>query len=261
MNSIKAQYLSSRLLHQAREHSIYRLLYFNPNHIWLASFPRSGNTWLRLMMHELLLNEPSDRNKIRLSIPDIHNKWDIFNLNQAKTHFVKTHFPYRKYCKNIIYIIRNPLDVIYSYWNLETKVNQSPLSLEEIIYRETQFGGIYGRWDKHIISYLDSNLSPSHLLLIYYENLILEPLTILQKIINFCGLEYSQDKIQKAIMSSVDNFLINTDYLSNDKSYEEKKQYIFNTQVGKGLKHLNHDQVERILDSPIGTTAIALGYF
>ena len=258
-NQIRLYYSSSRLLHQLREHSLYRLFFFDPNHIWLASYPRSGNTWLRRMLHELLLDEPSDLQKIRFSIPDIHNKWDIFNIKQAPTNFVKTHFPYTNYCKKVIYLIRNPLDVIYSYWNLEKKANQSVLSLDQIIERETTFGGLYGRWDKHIISYLNSELSPQKILFIHYEKLISDPLDTLEVILKFCEIYYPKHKLEKVVASSIDIFLNEKQKIG--KSYEQKKQTIFDIQIDKGLKQLNNEQIKIILNSPIGTAAVALGYF
>lgn len=255
---MKIKYLSSRLLHQLRENYIYRLFYFNPNHIWLASFPRSGNTWLRLMLHEILWDELSDKNKIRFSIPDIHNQWDIFNIDKQETTFVKTHFPYSSFYNKVIYLVRNPLDVIYSYWNLEKKVNKSSLSLDDMITRETMFGGIYGRWDKHIISYLNSNLSPKNLLFIYYEKLVSDPLSTLEIILKFCGVYCPKDKIEKVVVSSIDNFLDEQQKIG--KFYEQKKQKIFDLQIDKGLKQFNNEQITMILNSPIGTTAVALGY-
>ena len=121
--------------------------------LWLASYPRSGNTWLRLFLHNLLRNpaEPYDINRLQdMTLIDGHARWyRLFDPRSAaeltkeevaalrpKVHeamtrafpdtvFVKTHNALAEdrgtpmitleHTAGAIYMVRNPLDVAVSY--------------------------------------------------------------------------------------------------------------------------------------------------
>lgn len=123
------------------------------NILWLASYPRSGNTWLRALLHNYLRNaaEAHDINKLRdLTAVDSDAHWyRIFDprpcealskeevaalrpkVHQAITRsrpdtvFVKTHNALvidrgtpmisAEYTAGAVYVLRNPLDVAVSY--------------------------------------------------------------------------------------------------------------------------------------------------
>lgn len=121
--------------------------------VWLASYPKSGNTWTRIFLANYLMNadRPVPINQVHRfamgdSIPrmynmvagreiDVHDYTLTLQLrdrvlqgivaNKADINFVKTHninsiafgtklIP-RKYTRSAIYIIRNPLDMLISY--------------------------------------------------------------------------------------------------------------------------------------------------
>lgn len=121
--------------------------------VWLASFPKSGNTWMRIFLANYLMNfkEPVPINQVHRfaigdSIPktyrmvaqreiDTHDVNVTLALrdkvlrgitaNSAEVNFVKTHnirkpalgvtlIP-EQYTRSAIYIVRNPLDLALSY--------------------------------------------------------------------------------------------------------------------------------------------------
>lgn len=120
--------------------------------VWLASYPKSGNTWIRAFLHNLIFKaeESFDINRINLlSVGDSATDWyeEFFNkphqqwsigetaANRPKVHakiagltdglvFVKTHNALVSHSgtpmitpeltAGAIYIIRNPLDVAVS---------------------------------------------------------------------------------------------------------------------------------------------------
>ena len=127
-----------------------------PQILWLASFPKSGNTWVRIFLHNYLwgLSEPQDINDLGLISGDSDLRWwrsltnnptqlksaDVLRLRPQVQAMLaasdqgdiiaKTHFPVYD-SKNrmmfdlavgagAIYILRNPLDVCLSlakFWD------------------------------------------------------------------------------------------------------------------------------------------------
>src|SRR6266702_7132618 len=92
---------------------------------WLASFPRSGNTWLRAMLAQLLASGDEALIEMQKVIPDLHdNIFDKEALPSRHTLIVKSHDPFNIAVRRLkslgiiigqhlpVMIIRNPLDVI-----------------------------------------------------------------------------------------------------------------------------------------------------
>jgi hypothetical protein len=123
------------------------------NIVWLASYPKSGNTWFRIFLSNLFSDSPhpvdindlsetiiSSNRSIIDSYLGIHSSeltaeeidklrpqvFRRFSDEMAETSYIKTHeawarnsigdpiFP-EEITKGVIYIIRNPLDVAISY--------------------------------------------------------------------------------------------------------------------------------------------------
>ena len=121
--------------------------------IWIASFPKSGNTWMRAFLANYVLSQkqPYPIDELgSFSLSDTRPRFfqeasgqPVEQLSQADTlklrwkcqeliaefkdhdHFVKTHSKYGKYnshtlindrvSKGAIYLVRNPLDLVISY--------------------------------------------------------------------------------------------------------------------------------------------------
>ena len=102
----------------------------------ITSFPKSGNTWMRFIIYDLLFNDHNDTiensSEINRLIPDFHmsknNQLILDGRLKDKEVFLKTHSSYDQMSKlpigKIILIIRNPLDVfvsLYNYYEIEKK--------------------------------------------------------------------------------------------------------------------------------------------
>lgn len=156
--------------------------------IWLASFPKSGNTWMRAFLHNLLRNPdtPMPVNELnKFTLGDSQYAWyrlfteklasdlDLEDLAQLrpKVHrammgahpdsvFVKTH-GYLGASKGVplhtmectagaIYVVRNPLDVTLSY------ADHFGLSADEAIEAMAVEGGLSQATDDQVIEFLNS---------------------------------------------------------------------------------------------------------
>ena len=205
--------------------------------MWLASYPKSGNTWVRTILSALEytvdgIYNPNNLSKIEKfpskeffheftdKFHDIHElkKFWIYsqqkiNLKNSFTYF-KTHhlnckmgaypFTNNDNTAGCIYIIRDPRNVVTSFANhFNTNVIEAKNTMFNVFMTGTEAPGIFeliGSWSQNYESW--TKFYKNHLL-IKYENLILDPEKEIIKIINYINkfkkLEVSREKIKNAI--------------------------------------------------------------
>ena len=192
--------------------------------IWIASYPKSGNTWLRSLISSYYFSKDkfnlSDLKTIpNFSVNDfindnliIQNGVDVakqwlnvqreINKNYKKTLFFKTHnacvainnnlFTDSDNTAGCIYVVRDPRNVITSYKNFEKK------TYEEILYHmknkeaylfsqkkgEFKSFEFIGSWADNYNSWFHNKLGIP-ICLIKYEDLVKDTLGELRKIIDF----------------------------------------------------------------------------
>ena len=148
--------------------------------IWLASYPKSGNTWVRFFLTSILYSNEgninfNDLNKLADQYPlgsqfknfvkdfnnidEIKNEWintqDLLNLDN-KTKFLKTHhvnckigtsnFTNLNNTLGVIYIVRDPRNIITSIMHHYSK--ESYQEAKEFIFDENRWLGIVKENDK-----------------------------------------------------------------------------------------------------------------
>ena len=192
--------------------------------IWIASYPKSGNTWLRSLISSYYFSKDkfnlSDLKTIpNFSVNDfindnliIQNGVDVakqwlnvqreINKNYKKTLFFKTHnacvainnnlFTDSNNTAGCIYVVRDPRNVITSYKNFEKKTYEKILyhMKNKEAYLFSQKKGEYksyefiGSWADNYNSWFRNKLGVP-ICLIKYEDLVKDTLAELRKIIDF----------------------------------------------------------------------------
>jgi hypothetical protein len=190
--------------------------------IWIASYPKSGNTWVRSFLSSYIYKNAksfnfSDLEKIRAFPSDLEinflrkkygkykfthmaEHWDIFQkniINKNKYTFLKTHnalvniknfsFTNLNNTLGLIYIIRDPRDVAISYsshlnLNLKDTINH----MQNINLTEKTPDNLdrtlITSWSNHYNSW---NLLPKKKIVIRYEDLIDKPGSSFLKILQY----------------------------------------------------------------------------
>lgn len=64
--------------------------------IFLVSYPRSGNTWMRTLLTYLIFKiNPDSLNNLKYYVPDIYYKIPINKMIKSEAYVVKSHEPYK----------------------------------------------------------------------------------------------------------------------------------------------------------------------
>jgi hypothetical protein len=174
--------------------------------IVLVSYPKSGNTWTRFLMANLMYPnvDVSFANINRLvADPALASKKFLKSLRRPRV--LKSHEPFDVRYPKVIYIVRDPRDVVVSEYHFEIKKKRLdpgvPLAefVERFIAGKT---GTYGSWGENVSSWVAAKHGNPSFLLIRYEDLLQETICELSRIAAFVGLEASLERLNAAISRS-----------------------------------------------------------
>lgn len=179
-----------------------------PNHYYLVSYPKSGNTWMRFLLSNLLCQEEAlTLQNIWLYIPDSHDSKqyqyiaDInSDFNQLSYQFVKSHDPYFPFYrnKNVIYLVRDGRDALSSFYHYRRARIRSSIAVSDLIKWNKSIS--MGMWSEHVVGWVRGLCSRK--IIIRYEDLLNNPHQEVQRLLEFLGWELDVATVQRAIRNS-----------------------------------------------------------
>src|SRR5579863_5796840 len=85
-----------------------------PADVMLGSYPRSGSTWLRFVLYEILTGESSSFDKVNAGLRGIGDYQHGPGLLPGGGRFIGTHESYRPAYRRAVYLVRDVRDVALS---------------------------------------------------------------------------------------------------------------------------------------------------
>lgn len=186
------------------------------NIVWIASYPKSGNTWVRFVACNLLFGRQDTAQSLNSLAPDIHETGA--DKIAAHSGLVKTHFlysaamPMASRTAAAIYVVRQPADVIVSnfhYAHRSTGAGVASRSefdryVDTFIQcrgdpRWAQHG--MGGWEEHVRSWLGVR-HPFPVLCIRYEDLSASPMKTCGALAKLLRPGSSQMEIEQAVANA-----------------------------------------------------------
>jgi len=173
-----------------------------PDDIFIVTYPRSGTTWMQMILYQLTSNGEMNFVHISEVVPWFEqSSIDKRDLNALPSpRIFKSHLPYNgklfsipKGCK-YIYLVRNGKDVAVSYYHFYTSHLGFKGTFPEFFERFIRGKVQYGSWFKHVAGWMAHKDDPN-VLVIRYEDLINDLAGSVQKIADFCGFEVSPEKM------------------------------------------------------------------
>ncbi|VVB02768.1 unnamed protein product [Arabis nemorensis] len=97
---------------------------------------------------------------------------------------------------NIVYLCRNPKDVLVSHWYFRcTNLEKSDITLESMFDFFCRGVSFYGPFWENVLSYWRGSLKdPKHVLFMRYEELKAEPRGQIKKLAEFLGCPFSEEE-------------------------------------------------------------------
>ena len=178
------------------------------NIVWIASYPKSGNTWLRFMLCSLLYGELQSAAAVAQLAPDIHESGAALDVSGptllVKTHYLTAHLPFIERTAAAVYVVRDPVDVFTSnlhYYGRRT--GHAPGSGEVLTqYLEAfiQHRGM-GSWDQNVRSWLEERHG-FPVLRVRYEELTSDPHGVCAALARRLRPDSSAADIERAVTNS-----------------------------------------------------------
>ena len=180
-----------------------------PDDVFIVSYPRSGNTWTRFLIANLIYPEVTITfANIERKIPDVYKNTRRQLLQTPRPRILKSHEYFDPRYKKVIYIVRDPRDVALSYYHFARKHRkvEDGYPLERYISRFIA-GEVdeYGSWKENVASWLAPRQGSESFLLLRYENMLEETGRELLKVGSFLGMDRSSEQVARAVeLSSAD---------------------------------------------------------
>lgn len=211
---------------------------FDRGVVWLASYPKSGNTWFRIVLANVLNESKSAININRIgkgmsgSSRDLMNRalgFDSKLLNQAEldlmrpdiytwyaqqsntVRYFKTHNAYSQLhpsegCLGTIYFIRNPLDVAISFahhCNFSIDNAIKIMADKKYATTPTNFGLTHYMPERYLswTCHVQSWASTKNIncLILRYEDMSFEPQLSFKKAFDFLKIDLSEARLLQAL--------------------------------------------------------------
>jgi len=161
-----------------------------PDDVFLVSYPRSGNTWTRFLLGNLLWqNDPVTFLNIESRIPEIYFNPDRFMRALQRPRLLKSHESFQPHYPHVIYIVRDPRDVAISFYHHNVKAgnipDDYPISLFVPRFIAGEFDRIFGSWRDNVLSWTALRQGMPGFLLLRYEDMKRDPATVLAGVAAF----------------------------------------------------------------------------
>ena len=161
-----------------------------PDDVFLVSYPRSGNTWTRFLLGNLIdQNQPVTFSNIESRIPEIYFNPDRWLRRLPRPRMLKSHESFQPHYPRVIYIVRDPRDVAVSFYHHNVKARNIPddYPMVQFVPRfiAGEFDPKFGSWRDNVLSWTAVRKDDSRFLQLRYEDMKRDTAGVLATVVAF----------------------------------------------------------------------------
>ncbi|XP_074375120.1 cytosolic sulfotransferase 5-like [Apium graveolens] len=247
-----------------------------PTDVMLASFPKTGTTWLK----SLLFSITNRSSKHLLKSTNPHDlvptlELQVYSSNLApgealttcngNARIFSTHVPYQLLSKSdihssecrIVYVTRNPKDTLISLWHFVEKSQMSlikPWTIEEAVDRFCDGVVPYGPYYDHVLRFQKESLErPQKVFFVSYEELKNDTKNQVKKLAEFLGCPFNKEEEAEEIVKLCDIQTLKKHEVNKSSDLPNWFELPYNSffrqgDVGDYKNSLNSQMIQRIDD-------------
>ncbi len=237
---------------------------------FIVSYPRSGNTWTRFLIANLLRpQEAVTFANIEQLVPDAEAQSSLYLRRIPSPRTIKSHSYFDPRYPRVVYIVRDPRDVALSYYDFSRKYRH----IEDSYPLERYIGDFvagrllsadWGTWGENVGSWVFARGARPGFLLLRYEDMKARPEQELTRIAEFMGIPVSLRLLQTTLeRSSADRMREMEKTQGKDwVSTKDKRNDIpfIRTAAAGGWKNKLHPESVAEIESAWGNIMARLGY-
>src|SRR5262245_31861081 len=182
--------------------------YFNvyPDDTFVISYPRSGSTWSRFLVANLVHPEATITFANLDQFVPATASVSRHRLKQVpRPRIIKCHNYFDHRYQNVIYIVRDPRDVVLSEYRFLLKkmliADGYPM---ELFVRRFLRGEVneYSSWKENVGSWTAARGGSDRFLLLRYEDMVAQTAVELGRIARFLGIDATSEDLTRAVTRS-----------------------------------------------------------
>lgn len=211
------------LLPITSEHTLRRIkamICARPKCVFVASFPKSGTTWMQNIVYQLVSASVEDHagsSHISSFTPflEADRSWDGAGFAEpaaslhrelgwcaCNTHLLPAHLPAGD--ARIIYVLREPKDVVCSQWHhfAHMAPDDGGYTGELAAFVEDWLAGqlAFGAWRPHVEAWLAAARGDARVLLVRYEDLKADLPAQLGRIAKHLAIELDEERLRERVL-------------------------------------------------------------
>lgn len=174
-----------------------------PDDVFVVTYPRSGTTWLQMIMYQLTTDGSMDFGHIAEVCPWFErvaiSKRNLDALPSPRVF--KSHLPYiwipKRLCR-YIYVARNGKDVAVSFYHFYKSHFRYRGTFSDFFKLYMRGWVAWGSWFYHVSGWYRHRNAPN-VLFLRYEDLVADLEGSLRKIIEFCDLKIPEERMPEIL--------------------------------------------------------------
>jgi hypothetical protein len=179
-----------------------------PDDTFIVSYPRSGNTWTRFLIANLLHpEEPATFVNIERWVPDSEAQSSRYLKQVPRPRIIKSHEYFDHRFKRVVYVVRDPRDIALSYYDFQRKYRQIfdgyPLTkyVSDFVAGRLSSSS-WGTWGENVGSWISARGGRPGFLLLRYEDMLADTEGELRKVAAFFAVDATPQVLSQSVERS-----------------------------------------------------------